>query len=1063
MILIILILLFCTEFRTLDIYEQEFICLYDGIQGFPVNCSDAVNGCNYPGLYCDANLSLITFNIPLCGGNNIIPTEINNLVSLTGFQVLLQDNCLTPPKGIIPKFTKTNLLYLGLANLDITGTIPTELFLNTNLKSFNFQNAKLSGTIPSLNSLTSLTLINILNNNFNGNFPNISNLLNLQHLKIGGNNFTGLLPDVKNCNQLKIYDVSVNNFVGDVGIFNSSELFSIDMSGNKLDGTIANNVLLNTYYQVAISMKFNKLVGTIPSSLFTDKLIVLDLSSNFLSGTIPKEIINTNPHVQQIILSRNLLSGSLPTELNGIQFSDLFKFDVSHNNLQGSIPSFEMMSQTSPSLSSPLFTMYKGIIYLELYSNNFNGMIPYFNSFKAPTSIDFSSNMIDLASNSFGSGGNITWLNLANNNITNVHNLNTFYNLISLNLGYNNIVGTIPSMFSVQYLRLNNNYFTGAVDDLLINPNFTMKPIFVDLTLNRLDIDVGRNTIFGTQSTENTVNTEIIVNNFPQDIDECVLNVSLCEQLCIDGYYPVGSYTCGCQSGYVLDPNDKISCKQCALNEWSYINYVENDILFPKFRSLGYNNTFAFSSCSKCSNGISVAIRSILSDLSCSSESSSEISDCSFACSNLTIFISAGESLYALKTEFETNDFLNDIINKLYGINITIVVNNKRTEAGLNFELSDCSNVNITDVSNIIIALSSDIIPNIPSSKMIIGDNCSMELTSSDTFKTGNIILISVLGFFGILIMIIIIVILILFINYKSSPVHYLPSEVKFSFLDQLKHPWRWTQVRQENLEYYYRDYKFGSEEYDKVQVLLTKMKKGCIRPTNIRAIYNPSLTNSFINQWKIMTSRKIHSEELFYSRTYTKDQDKMKVMKHYNENVLNLLDCNNNLDVPLLPSLHGTSVEIADKIALNNIAKISSLDQGFYGSGSYFTTNMMYTLPYCCGKRQPCILISYINPGNIFPVTEHHLGKNSLLGASLKTGYNSHYVLTKQNGEIYDGVGICSDEIVVNQEAQILPAFIISIDTDSSLEEFEKWNRVLPNDVINNENRDVIVNIETI
>jgi len=792
-------------------------------------------------------------------------------------------------------------------------------------------------------------------------------------------------------------------------------------------------------------MKLNKLTGTIPNSLFTKNVIVIDLSSNFISGTIPKEIINMSFHTQQIILSRNLLSGTLPTELNSIQFSDLFKFDISHNNLQGSIPSFSMMTQTSPSISSPIFTFYKGIIYMEFYTNNFSGIIPYFNNFNAPTSIDFSNNILDLDTNSFGSGGNITWLNLANNGITNINNMNHFNSLISLNLGYNLITGTIPSLFSVQYLRLNNNYFTGTVDDLLINPNFTMKPIFIDLTLNRLDIDVGRNTLFGTQSTENSINTEIIVNNFPQDIDECTLNISKCEQLCTNGYYPVGSYTCDCLSGYVLDPVDKISCNECALSIWNPIQYSDNNILFPKFRSLGYNiSTFKFSSCSKCSNGISVSTRSVLGDPLCSSVQSSLTTTCSFACSNLDAFTSSSESIYTLKSQLEADGFLNQIINTLFGINITIAIGNKRSQSVLNFIPSSCNN--ITEINNIIIALTKDIVPNIPSPIFNI-NNCGMELIADDTFSTGNIILISVLGFFGILLTLTILIFSIIFYIYKTSLVHFLPKEVSWSFLDYMKNPWKWNHVKNDETEYYYRDYEFGSEEFDKVEVLLTKLKKGPLKPIGIRAIYNPDLTSNFINQWKIMIDRKKNSPDLFFGKTYTKDNNKMNVMKHYEENVVTLLDCNQNLDIPLIPSVHGTSLEVANNIALTNMAVLNSLDLGFFGSGLYNSTSVCYCLPYAVGKRNPAILISYLNMGNVYPITEDHRGSKSFLGSALKQGFNSHFVLTNKDGDIYNGIGEICDEIVISQSSQVLPSFIITLETEACLREFEKWKRVIPGD----------------
>jgi hypothetical protein len=688
---------------------------------------------------------------------------------------------------------------------------------------------------------------------------------------------------------------------------------------------------------------------------------------------------------------------------------------------------------------------------MEFYANNFSGIIPYFDDFQAPTSIDFSNNMLNLDSNSFGSGGNIKWLNLADNNITNVNNLNNIDSMISLNLGYNFITGTIPSLFSVQYLRLNNNYFIGTVDDLLINPNFTMKPIFIDLTLNRLDIDVGRNTIFGTQSTETSINTEIIINNFPQDIDECTLNISNCEQLCINGYYPVGFYTCDCLSGYVLNPIDKISCNACVLSEWNYINYPDNNILFPKFRSLGYNiSTFKFSSCSKCNNGISVSTRSVLNDKSCSSVQSSEINSCSFACNNLDTFTSSRESIYTLKAQLETDNFLNQIINELFGINITIVLGNKRSESFINFIPSDC-NTNITEINDIIMALSQDIVPNIPAPIFSI-KNCSLELSSDDTFSTGNIILITILGFFGIISALVIIISLTVFYFYKSSLIHYLPVEVSWSFLNYLKNPWKWNHVKNDETEYYYRDYEFGSEEFDRVEVLLTKLKKGPLKPIGIRAIYNPNLTSNFINQWKIMIDRYKNSPDLFFGRTYTKDKDKMNVMKHYEENIITLLDCNQNLDVPLIPAVHGTSLEVANSIALNNMACLSSLDSGYFGCGIYNSTSVCYCLPYSVGKREPAIIISYLNMGNVYPITENQNGSKSFMGAALKPGFNSHYVLTNKDGNVYNNEGEICDVIVLNQASQVLPSFIIKLESEGCLREFEKWKRVIPensNDII--------------
>lgn len=79
-------------------------------------------------------------------------------------------------------------------------------------------------------------------------------------------------------------------------------------------------------------------------------------------------------------------------------------------------------------------------------------------------------------------------------------------------------------------------------------------------------------------------------------------------------------------------------------------------------------------------------------------------------------------------------------------------------------------------------------------------------------------------------------------------------------------------------------------------------------------------------------------------------------------------------------------------------------------------------------------MLLSWVLPGNTYPVIENHLGPNSIEGTSLKPGYNSHYVCTDRNGQIYDPAneqkdGAKFNEIVIIQESQVLPAYIIEID----------------------------------
>jgi len=75
----------------------------------------------------------------------------------------------------------------------------------------------------------------------------------------------------------------------------------------------------------------------------------------------------------------------------------------------------------------------------------------------------------------------------------------------------------------------------------------------------------------------------------------------------------------------------------------------------------------------------------------------------------------------------------------------------------------------------------------------------------------------------------------------------------------------------------------------------------------------------------------------------------------------------------------------------------LSNLDAGYYGKGIYFTTFIFYASPYFAQQESPAVLISFVVMGNTYPVVEHHKSKNSLLGAPLQSGYNSHYVVVKK------------------------------------------------------------------
>lgn len=1169
--LIALLLLFNNVQSILSAEEALFVCRYNGISGFVVPCADARNACQYAssGILCRAqygptwNETIVSFRQSLTYRNAtnqsiFLPTEIGFLRSL---EILTLFRAPSTFYATLPtEIGLCNLSTLRIRDTRLEGTLPSTLFQNTRLVSLDLGGNQLEGTVPSeLGLLTSLTTLNFIFNRLSGNFPiEARNLVSLKSITLTLNQLTGPLPDLSAAHSLAYYSVDDNQFSGssDMPSFDSPSLSFIDISQNRLTGSIPASLLLSvSNTTLFINMRGNQLSGTLPSQLFVPSLTGLDLSYNNLTGSVPKEVMVSANSLEQLELSHNFFSGSLPVQWHDFTFVALFRLALHYNNLSGSLPRFVMrVPGGSPRLSAAQ-SVFQNAIHLTLNDNFFSGVIPPLAAFTARTEIDLSNNQLALTLDSFGSGRNITWLNMAQNPLGNLSsglfgNFTRFNELRSLDLSFCQMSGSLPQFFRAQYLKLNNNYFTGVLPTSFSTITDTaFLPAFIDLRLNRMATRIGSGNFIGTVVNFKSLASEVILNDFPQDVDECALNTSECAQLCVDGWFPVPGYTCACESGFKLDEQDKRAChvvcgdgilrfpqeacdyeysrfgctRQClpkpgyrcdgsgciaicgdgvvvepeecdsvdgctpnctvavdytcdvvnntcqsCTRAWTAFTIPSNLQLFPAFR-LFLNGSadlalIPYTSCIACNNkGISIETRDVIASQQCAQTLNRRSLACSFACSNLTVFNSAFESLFTLKQEFERGDFLSVTLFTLYGINVTVKgyssrsssvkkrQDNTQTFDRLDFSLSPCTSaiqppIDINQVSQVIQTLATDIAPNTPNLQTTVHSTCALSLSATDPVNASPY-LSALVGLFVAFVVILIVVGLLVYF-YRDAALHSLPDDIAWSFKDQLMMPGRWEYQGSSKSGFYSRVYRRESEEFRRVETILTThFSRGNVKVAEITAIYNKALLVSFVNQWKIMTTRKIQAPEHFFTCTYSKDGAKMAIMAYFQKTILNFWPYNQDLQVSLIPALHGTNQLVAEKIAQTGFASLSSLDSGYYGKGIYFTTSILYTLPYACMHREPALILSYLNMGNVFPVTENHKGDKSLMGTPIKTGYNSHLVLTAKDGTIHnlgDEQGIVCDEIVVGQESQILPAFIIRLDYDSCMTEFGKWERAL-------------------
>lgn len=437
--------------------------------------------------------------------------------------------------------------------------------------------------------------------------------------------------------------------------------------------------------------------------------------------------------------------------------------------------------------------------------------------------------------------------------------------------------------------------------------------------------------------------------------------------------------------------------------------------------------------CSACVNGTMFLIRTVDYSLpNCQNVSSRISQSCSFPCPP-----SNASEINITQSLLDTG-YLTDLFKTLQIPVGQIQITEQQQVAHLLLRPCDGS-VNMTYVQLLIGNLMDEIYAGRSLPLPRLTGNCSLSLgkTPDSPPPYGLFSLVALL----VVVILIVIVGMMIWKYYYGSTLHQLPKEISWSYLDKLSHPWRWTN----RIEYFVRDYQKGSSEWKKVQSLLSDD----LVLLTISAVYNPMLTVSFINQWKMYTTRLNESSEVFFNKTYA-GEHKMWVMEQY-ETLCSQFAWNNvsKYQIPLVPAYHGTDFYIAEKIAQTGFAVLSTVDAGFYGKGIYFTTKLLYTMAYAYTNQNPAVIVSYINLGHVYPVTEDHKGPQTLLGGPLKQGYNSHFVMTNKMGNNYDrradvGSPLCN-EIVVGQESQILPAFIITFDEQQCKAQFEEWSRDTP------------------
>ncbi|PRQ42832.1 putative leucine-rich repeat-containing, plant-type, leucine-rich repeat domain, L [Rosa chinensis] len=477
------------------------------------------------------NLKMLsTFHIEDCNFTGSMPKSMTNLTQLVS--LLMYGNNF---EGSIPSFSAaknlevvhlgfngltgnincihwgnlTNLLLLDLSYNMLSGNIPSALFSLPLLGRVDLSNNQFSGHFSEISNLSSYSVkyLDLSRNNLEGPIPmSIFNLRSLNHLFLSSNNFSGSFPldglqHLRNLSSLYLSNnslllchdatnfsysyypqfkylllASLNLRTFPDFLRNQSELLSLDLSDNQIQGKIPNWIWRsnNLFY---LNLSCNSLETLEGHTINLTYMETLDLHSNKLHGKIP---IFSSPHILYLDYSRNNFSSTIPTTIEDMILHTRF-FSVASNNLQGIIPRSICNSDS--------------LEVLDMSNNSLSGTVPHCLSTMSTLSV------LNLRRNNFRNVGmlshncSLQTLDISENHIQSqfLKSLVNCPQLEVLNLGKNQITGPFPCLLkdisTLRVLILRSNKFYGGIGCPKINGTWPMLQI-IDLAHNNFSGNV---------------------------------------------------------------------------------------------------------------------------------------------------------------------------------------------------------------------------------------------------------------------------------------------------------------------------------------------------------------------------------------------------------------------------------------------------------------------------------------------------------------------------------------------------------------------------------------------
>ncbi|KAI3892339.1 hypothetical protein MKW92_015258 [Papaver armeniacum] len=395
-----------------------------------------------------------------------------------------------------------NLTSLSFARNNITGKIPPEMGKLKNLANLNLDSNNLVGQVPKeLLNLSSLIHLDLSNNKLSNKFPSIIGMLsNLQYLDLSTNKLIGSIPkQLGECSNLLFLNLSANHLnesipplIGDL----DSIQMMLDLSYNELSGEIP-SALGKLSKLETLNLSHNKFYGSIPSSF--DQMVSLtsvDVSYNELSGPVPNtkafndapvdalknnkglcgnisrglKPCNTNPTVevgeddyQEDAKDRILFYGVIVLGFVVGFWSLFLVLLLKKEKCVNVFASGSLTRITDLAVEEEVDALLK---WKSTLINHTHSLLP---SWKIDSTASTTSpcKWYGITCNNQGSVVELSLLKLGLQGTLDHFNFSSFSSLVSLELGQNNLFGTIPSQIgnlrSLVTLDMSLNKLTGSI------------------------------------------------------------------------------------------------------------------------------------------------------------------------------------------------------------------------------------------------------------------------------------------------------------------------------------------------------------------------------------------------------------------------------------------------------------------------------------------------------------------------------------------------------------------------------------------------------------------------